>query len=41
MPFQAFEIVRAMMFKAEEWGWRERDLRESRILFAKQIPSIV
>ena len=22
---RAFEIVRAMMFRAEEWGWRERD----------------
>ncbi len=22
---RAFEILRAMMFRAEEWGWRERD----------------
>ena len=22
---RAFEIMRAMMFRAEEWGWRERD----------------
>ena len=24
-PNRAFEILRAMMFRAEEWGLRERD----------------